>query len=29
MVRVELRADDFDALDDLLDVVWVLVGDLV
>ena len=28
MVRVELRADDFDVLDDLLDVVWVLVWGL-
>ena len=29
MVGLELRADDFDALDDLLNVVWALVGDLV
>ena len=28
MVRVELWADDFDVLDDLLDVVWVLVWGL-
>ena len=29
VVRVELRADDFDASDDLLNNVWALIGEPV